>query len=156
MNRDRGQSKLNGIIYTHRITDNRLSGSVCKNLDMFGRLCGDRAAERVCLVTAMWYKARDHGMAKNRLAQLESNFWNLLIAPEARHENFDNNATSAWDIVSDRGRLALLQEELVGVEKKLNETTAGKALHTSRSLFRSKRRQSRCFRTKLRRTKIQR
>lgn len=42
-----------GIIYTHRITDNRMSGSVCKNLDMFSRLCGDGTAERVRLMTTM-------------------------------------------------------------------------------------------------------
>ncbi|KAL4062052.1 P-loop containing nucleoside triphosphate hydrolase protein [Scleroderma yunnanense] len=102
-----------GIIYTHRITDNRMSGSVSKNLDLFGRLCGDKAAEHVLLVTTMWDRARDPNIAASR--------------------KIENTTESAWDIVSDvvgGTEAVLLQEELVDAERKLNETTAGKALYT--------------------------
>ncbi|KAI6042358.1 hypothetical protein EDC04DRAFT_2504265, partial [Pisolithus marmoratus] len=54
----RGKVKLRGIIYTHRITDNRMSGSVCKNLDILARVCGDKAAGGAWLVTTMWDKRR--------------------------------------------------------------------------------------------------
>ncbi|KAI5985723.1 hypothetical protein EDD15DRAFT_2175658, partial [Pisolithus albus] len=47
----RGKIKLTGITYTPRITHNRMSGSVCENLEMFGRLCVDRAAENMRIVT---------------------------------------------------------------------------------------------------------
>ncbi|KAI5997297.1 P-loop containing nucleoside triphosphate hydrolase protein, partial [Pisolithus orientalis] len=128
----RNDVKLTGIIYTHRITDNRMSGSVCKNLDMFGGLCGDTAAERVRLVTTMWDKAKDKNIAENRVSQLETNFWKPLIDAGARHERFNNSSGSAWKIVrglTGGGEAVLLQEELVDVEMKLNETTAGKALY---------------------------
>ncbi|KAI6111700.1 P-loop containing nucleoside triphosphate hydrolase protein [Pisolithus thermaeus] len=130
----RGQVKLSGIIYTHRITDNRMSGSVCKNLDMFARLCGDKAAACVRLVTTMWDKVRDKELAKSRESQLVQNFWKPLIDAGARHKRFeDNSARCAWGIVEDLtggGEALLLQEELVDVARKLNETTAGQALYT--------------------------
>ncbi|KAL4073381.1 P-loop containing nucleoside triphosphate hydrolase protein [Scleroderma citrinum] len=131
----RGNIKLSGIIYTHRITDNRMSGSVSKNLDLFGRLCGNKAAEHVLLVTTMWDRARDPNIAASRVAQLEGNFWKPLIEAGARHRKFENTTESAWDIVSDvvggtEAEAVLLQEELVDAERKLNETTAGKALYT--------------------------
>ncbi|KAI6104956.1 P-loop containing nucleoside triphosphate hydrolase protein [Pisolithus croceorrhizus] len=129
-----GNVKLSGIIYTHRITDNRMSGSLCKNLDMFSRLCGDRAAERVRLVTTMWDRVKDTRLAESRVSQLETNFWKPLIEAGARHKRFEGNSSRcAWEIVQDLNGGAealLLQEELVDAGRNLNETTAGKALHT--------------------------
>ena len=133
LNRYKGKVKLSGVIYTHRISDNRMSGSVCKNLDMFGRLCGDNAAQRVRLVTTMWDKVKDTNTAENRVAQLEGNFWKPLIDAGARHKRFENTPKSAWDIVRDatgESEALLLQEELVDADRRLNETTAGKALYT--------------------------
>ena len=123
---------LSGVIYTHRITDGRMSGSVYKNLDVFGRMCGDRAADCVWLVTTMWDKVRDRNVAGNRVQQLEAHFWKPLIDQGAHHRRFDNTSESAWDIIHDvTGQtVLLLQEELVDAEMKLNETSAGRALHS--------------------------
>ncbi|KAI5995158.1 P-loop containing nucleoside triphosphate hydrolase protein [Pisolithus albus] len=130
----RGKVTMSGIVYTHRITDNRMSGSMCKNLDMFARLCGDKAAGRVRLVTTMWDKAKNRELADSRVKQLEGNFWRPLIDVGARHKRFDKNTpVEAWKIVEDltgNGEALLLQEELVDLEMKLNDTTAGKALYT--------------------------
>lgn len=124
-----------GIIYTHRITDNRMSGSVCKNLDMFSRLCGDGAAERVRLMTTMWDRVKDATLAESRVSQLETNFWKPLIDAGARHRKLEENSLkSAWEIIQDlmgNGKALLLQEELVDAERHLNETTAGRALYTN-------------------------
>jgi len=38
--------KLAGIIYLHRITDNRMAGTPHRNLRMFGQLCGDQAVKK--------------------------------------------------------------------------------------------------------------
>ena len=133
LNRYKGDVKLSGVIYTHRITDNRMSGSVCKNLDMFGRLCGDNAAKRVRLVTTMWDRVKDTNTANNRVTQLEGNFWKPLIDAGACHQKFENTRESAWDIVrgaTGDSEALLLQEELVDADRRLNETTAGKALYS--------------------------
>ncbi|KAI5995156.1 P-loop containing nucleoside triphosphate hydrolase protein [Pisolithus albus] len=130
----RGRVTLSGIVYTHRITDNRMSGSVCKNLDMFAKLCGDKAAGGVRLVTTMWDKAKNKELAESRVSQLEGNFWRALIDAGARHKRLEvNSPRCAWGIIDDltgAGEALLLQEELVDVERKLNETTAGQALYT--------------------------
>src|SRR5206468_1395946 len=46
--------KINGIIYLHRITDNRMSGSALKTLRMFQKLVGDIYLGNVILATTMW------------------------------------------------------------------------------------------------------
>ena len=117
----------------HRITDNRMTGTVSKNLDMFGRLCGDRAAKRVRMVTTMWDKAKDRNVAETRASELENKFWKPLIDEGARHHRFRNTRESAWNIIHDatgNPEALLLQEELVDTEMRLNETIAGKALYS--------------------------
>ncbi|KAG6331974.1 hypothetical protein ID866_7116 [Astraeus odoratus] len=82
----------------------------------------------------MWDKVKDRQLASSRAAQLEGNLWKPLMDKGARHERFlGNNRASAWEIV--RGLTAdaeplLLQEELVDFERRLNETTAGRATNS--------------------------
>ncbi|KAI5997224.1 hypothetical protein F5J12DRAFT_895869 [Pisolithus orientalis] len=74
-----------------------MSGSVYKNLDMFSRLRGDKAAERVQLVTTMWGKVKDENLAESRVLQLE-NFWKPILDAGARHERFYDDFDSASEI----------------------------------------------------------
>ncbi|KAK0742638.1 P-loop containing nucleoside triphosphate hydrolase protein [Schizothecium vesticola] len=46
--------KLAGIVYLHRIQDNRVSGSAAKNIDLFRELCGTESLGSVVLATTMW------------------------------------------------------------------------------------------------------
>ncbi|KAI6010122.1 P-loop containing nucleoside triphosphate hydrolase protein [Pisolithus marmoratus] len=152
----RGDIKLTGVVYTHPISNNRMSGSVCKSLDLFSQLCGDKAAQCVRLVTTMWdnQKPENTEIWQSRVSYLEGNFWKPLISLGARHEQFFNTQESAWNIVnglvlartplvqgdsadvirelneaSARNTL-LIQEEMVDAEKKLNEASAGRALYS--------------------------
>ncbi|KAI6020720.1 hypothetical protein PISMIDRAFT_94121 [Pisolithus microcarpus 441] len=98
----RGEINLSGIIYTHRATDNQMSGSVCRNLDMFARLCGDRGAAGVRLVTTMWGMVKNTELAEKRASQLENWFWRPLIDAGARHRRFEENSSRcAWRIIED-------------------------------------------------------
>lgn len=73
--------KLAGIIYLHRITDVRMTGSSYKNLRMLEKLCGDGAMSKVVLVTTMWNllgrPGSDHTVAvgEQREAMLKDKFW---------------------------------------------------------------------------------
>ena len=115
-----------------------MSGSAYKNLQMFGRLCGDVSLPRTRLVTTMWDIAKDKALARDREDQLkrEGDFWRTLIDGGAVAKRFDNAPASAWDIVESILRMGkdsdelLLQEELVEQQKRLNETEAGKILYT--------------------------
>ena len=127
---------LTGILYIHRITDVRMSGTPHRNLRMFGELCGDKSTRNLVFLTTMWDKARNIKEAENREAQLKERYWNVMIHHGATVERFYVNGSgpqSPWLIVDrmiHRHQLghALLQEEMVDVGKRLNETNAGKAL----------------------------
>ncbi|KAG6330143.1 hypothetical protein ID866_8947 [Astraeus odoratus] len=110
-----------------------MSGSVCKNLDLFAKMCGDKAAKRVRMVTTMWDNAVNQTIAKTREKQLEKDFWRPLLDAGAQHKRFQNTFKDAWDIVDElvgEREVLLLQEELVDASRHLNETTAGKALYS--------------------------
>ena len=128
---------LTGIIYIQRITDVRISGTPHRNLRMFGELCGDKSARNVVLLTTMWDKARSIEEVKKREADLKEHYWNVMIDHGATVDRFYVNGSdskSPWLIIDkmiQRHQLAqalLLQEEMVDVGKRLNETNAGKAL----------------------------
>lgn len=134
-----GSIKLAGILYLHRITDNRISGSPQRNLRMFGELCGDRAAHKVVLVTTMWDKV-DPDVGERRLSELEYKYFHGLLRRGATSMRFNNTYRAAWDIIetifteSER-EAVLIQEELVDLKKRLNETSAGKALYNTLQEF---------------------
>ena len=114
-----------------------MSGSAYKNLQMFGRLCGDVPLGRVRLVTTRWDEVKDRIMAQNRETHLTTDCWRPLIDGGAVARRFYNTPASARDTVDEVLRMGkdgvgelLLQEELVEQQKRLNETEAAKLLHS--------------------------
>ena len=128
--------KLAGIVYLHRITDNRMGGSPHRNLRMFGELCGDQAVKKVVLVTTMWDRGNTDPKTHNRREkELFENYWKTMINYGASTARFSNSADSAWEIIDPILRrheteVLLLQEELVDLKRALSETQAGKTLYS--------------------------
>lgn len=133
--RYRRNVKLTGILYLHRITDNRMGGSPLKNLRMFGELCGDVAMRRVTLVTTMWDKMRDLELGQQREKELRDTFWKGMLNKGSTIAKFDNKFDTAKAIIhrliveKEKREALLLQEELVDLKKRLNETHAGRMLY---------------------------
>ncbi|KAJ3559609.1 hypothetical protein NP233_g11224 [Leucocoprinus birnbaumii] len=141
--------KLSGLIYLHRIRDNRMAGTPYKNLRMFGKLCGDVAMNRVMLVTTMWQKLRKaeqrEGVGEDREKELKENFWKTLIDQGSQVERLkEATYDEAWRIVTllidkrleeNRPDAVLLQEELVDKGIALNETQAGQELQRIRTIL---------------------
>ena len=131
--------KLSGLIYLHRITDNRMAGSLYKNLRMFGELCGDLAMSQVVLVTTMWERVVE-AVGEAREKELHTIFWKSLRDKGSEVDSLKRaNDQEAWGIINKvvnryfenkQAEAVLLQEELVDQKIKLNETQAGKALYT--------------------------
>ncbi|KAF8598534.1 hypothetical protein BDV93DRAFT_594028 [Ceratobasidium sp. AG-I] len=46
--------RIGGTIYMHRISDNRLSGSAKRNLQIFQRIHGQKALQNTVFLTSMW------------------------------------------------------------------------------------------------------
>ncbi|KAL4071605.1 hypothetical protein V8B97DRAFT_409681 [Scleroderma yunnanense] len=118
---------LTGVIYMHRITDTYESGTAYQSFRIFSGMCGEKAADRVRLVTTMW----DEEYEQPRSLQMESRLkteWGSLLNAGASYERFYNTADSAWQIVNGLGyqrKALLLQREIVDMGKKMEETTAG-------------------------------
>ncbi|KAF9533613.1 P-loop containing nucleoside triphosphate hydrolase protein [Crepidotus variabilis] len=131
--------KLSGIVYLHRITDNRMAGSPHRHLKMFGALCGTDAAKRVTLVSTMWDKAKtetEEARVAMREEELKDKFWSPMLKHGAHVKRFDNTTETAWEIISSiidqdglRQRL-LFQEEIVDLDRALEETEAAKAVYS--------------------------
>ncbi|MCJ1356516.1 MAG: hypothetical protein MMC33_006511 [Icmadophila ericetorum] len=134
----RADVKLTGIIYLHRISDNRISGSAILNLNMLKRLCGDDCLPNVILATTMWSEpteTQQFTAQEDREAELKnkSKFWGDLIEKGTTTTRYDGTYASALSIISDlekRPRITLdIQRQMVDEGCTLIQTTAGRYLN---------------------------
>jgi len=129
--------RLAGLIYLHRISDPRMSGSAAKNLRLFKSLCGEQNFGNVALATTMWSDDEEaRATQRQRLEELQTTFWADMVHGSSSVEMHRGDEKSALDIVQNltaRGTgaepiILTIQREL-GVEgKTLNETAVGKLL----------------------------
>jgi hypothetical protein len=123
--------KLKGVIYLHRITDNRMQGSAMKNLQLFMKLVGESALSNVVFVTTMWGKLQkdDEGEANDHDSELREEYWADFLRLGASATRFDGSQASAEGILSQllgkKEVVLKVQHELVDERMPLNQTTAG-------------------------------
>ncbi|KAF9533601.1 P-loop containing nucleoside triphosphate hydrolase protein [Crepidotus variabilis] len=128
---------LTGIMYLHRITDNRMSGTPHRNLKMFGKLCGgdEEVGKKVVFVTTMWDKLREASVGVQRESQLKD-FLRPMLDLGACTWRSQNTKEDAERLVRDMVQKpisnlpVLLQDELVDKKRPLNETEAARTLYT--------------------------
>jgi len=131
---------LGGVIYLHDISQDRFSGTARRNLEMFNRLCGDAALDKVVLGTTKWSRlSQDDG--SKREAELQGVHWKEMVDKGSKVKRFTGNQDSAWKIVSvflkrasehrqELGKEISLQiQDEIAVKRRLiPETKAGKEL----------------------------
>ena len=134
--------KLGGVIYLQSIADKRMKGTTRRNLDMFCQLCGDKAFERVVLGTTNWGEGEEKKIGKMREQQLTNNFWNTMITLGSKSLRFDQSKKSArsfLDVILGQleygeneevlnDTVLRIQNELVELDRKIPETSAGQEL----------------------------
>ncbi|KIM76639.1 hypothetical protein PILCRDRAFT_77616, partial [Piloderma croceum F 1598] len=121
--------KLTGLLFLHRISDNRMSGTSRRNTDIFEMVCGPGALQNVILVTTMW-DTIDMATGSQCEEELRTDYWRSMISSGSRIARFDYTHQSAWKILSQFTNDALpllLQKEMVEEKKTLQQTTAGNA-----------------------------
>lgn len=124
--------KLSGLVYLHRITDNRMGGNPCKNVRMFGELCGELAMTQVVLVTTMWERVVPR-IGEERQKELADIYWKSLVD---RGSSIDRlkKATyeEAWAVVGAvvERRLRIEASEIVLLHEKLVNNPAGVTSYT--------------------------
>ncbi|KAI6103006.1 hypothetical protein F5141DRAFT_244512 [Pisolithus sp. B1] len=117
-----------GVIYIHSITNNGRSPADVRSVKLLGHLCGNKAADRVRLVTTTCGQAGGLGVDNvKRIPEITDR--RSLIEAGARPETFDNTSEGAWKIVEgleNTKKPLLLQEELGNRRMRLKDTTLGK------------------------------
>ncbi|KAF4565300.1 hypothetical protein EYR36_001870 [Pleurotus pulmonarius] len=128
--------KLTGIVYMHRITDNRMAGAPLKNLKLFANLCGTIAAEGVAMTTTMWDIVDSPEVGRKREKELRTHYWKPILDHGARMERFnsEDGQGAAWKIIRRLCRRPppgslLIQQEMVNLQRPLCETAAGRTLY---------------------------
>jgi septin family protein len=119
---------LKGIIYLHRITDNRYQGSSVKTLDIFKEICGEHALRNVILASTRWDKVEESEGAA-RESQLRQKFWSYMLDNGSKMTRYYGDRDSAHAMISQllgSGNIVLnIQRQLVDEGKTLDETGAG-------------------------------
>ena len=124
---------LAGVIYLHRISDVRMSGTSYTNLRMLRSLCGRDTLSNVILASTMWDKVTpaEGGRREKELLD-EKNFWGQLRqfgAKPWRYDNTQGTATAMVNYLLQRDPVVLqIQRELAVEKKKLIDTSAGKSI----------------------------
>lgn len=122
---------LSGIIYVHSVCDERMTGSMMKNLTMFPLLVGQSNMEHCVLVTSKWgiVGPREGG---SRESELVGNYWGELLAGGAHIARFEDGTSSALDIVKLSCSAGLftpqLTQEFAIQGMPLHRTAAGRAI----------------------------
>lgn len=129
---------LAGILYLHRISDNRMGSTPLKNLTMFKKLCGENFFERVILTTTMWSEGASHDSEEmtyiEREEELKRDYWAQMIDRGSVTLRFRRTQASAWSIidhliaVNSAKRWMRVQEELAAQRKMLPHTEVGQHL----------------------------
>ncbi|OQD96236.1 hypothetical protein PENVUL_c093G04690 [Penicillium vulpinum] len=133
---------LSGILYLHRISDNRMGGCAYRNLSMFKKLCGDEGVKNVVFLTTFWERLDDSSVGESRELTLKNTdkFWGFFVKKGANVKRHWNNVDSALSILAkfvpvstderpDEMKLAI-QTEMVDSHKNLDQTSAGQELQS--------------------------
>ena len=90
------QTRLTGVIYLHRISDSRMSGSSYKSLRILRSLCGTKNLSHVILGTTMWdIVTPEQGAARERELPSEGKFWGDRVRAGSMVRKYDNTTRGA-------------------------------------------------------------
>ncbi|CAL1717190.1 unnamed protein product [Somion occarium] len=136
--------KLHGIIYMHRITDRKMTGTSRKNMNIFREICGYDALVNVCITTNMW-NVVDPIVGATREEELKSDsmMFQPLLAKGAQMLRHFGTRESAMKIIdflvrNTSPRPLLIQRELVEVRKDMTDTSAAQEIDREVALERQK------------------
>ncbi|KAF8595025.1 hypothetical protein BDV93DRAFT_528956 [Ceratobasidium sp. AG-I] len=129
--------KLSGVIYMHRITDNRVGGVSRRNFHTFRELCGETSLVNVVITTNMWHEPPEPIELKREDELMTSdNFFRPALAKGARCARYvrdiddQNRAHDVIRMFMSNTPMALqVQREMVDEKKQLHETAAGKEVN---------------------------
>ncbi|KAI0789966.1 P-loop containing nucleoside triphosphate hydrolase protein, partial [Abortiporus biennis] len=125
--------KLSGIIYLHRISDQRLGGISRRCFSLFKKLCGEKTMKNVFITTTMWdLISEEIGASREKELTIDDVLFKPALdhgAQMRRHDGAKESAISIIREIMKNGHKALsVQKELVIEGKDITETGAVKEL----------------------------
>ncbi|CAA7262286.1 unnamed protein product [Cyclocybe aegerita] len=140
----RHEMAIGGVLYLQDISNKRFTGTARMNLEMFQRLCGDAALNKVILATTNWGKSTSERDQQHE-EEMRVHHWSTLLQQGAEVRRFLGSSASAWDILNvfiqradnarrlnEKPRPLQIQEEVVDCQKSVRETMAGRFLRAVR------------------------
>jgi len=125
-------AKLAGVIYVHRISDDKFGGLAAKNFRMFRELCGEKTLKNVILMTNKWGKVTPQ-LGAGREQQLKEKYFKAAIEKGAqlcRHTNTPESARAILrKILKNKPLVLKIQKELIDQGKEIGQTGAGAELN---------------------------
>ena len=138
-----------GLLYFHRITDNRYAASMARFQKTLAKLTGSPTLEKMTLLQTMWDTVKlDIGQRRDK--ELQDNFWKPLVAGGASVEQFRDTTDEAWAVVSRCVKVhagadaMLLREEMANARKRVGESSAVKGLYSDYLRLLDQKRQRMC------------
>ncbi|KAE9368405.1 hypothetical protein N431DRAFT_303930, partial [Stipitochalara longipes BDJ] len=141
-------TRLNGLIYLHRISDPRMAGSAMKNLSMFRKLCGSDNFRNVILGTTFWKNINQiTGEEREQELATSNEMWGSMIKKGSKVvrvlEDRPSNLAIFEDIARNNGKIVTdAQKEMLAGKSRL-DTAAALDLGTKIYEFREQQRQER-------------
>jgi hypothetical protein len=111
-------TRLNGVIYLHRISDTRMGGTALRNNRMFRKLVGEDSFKSVVLATTFWERVTP-AIGANREKELRSNrdFWGGMTEKGAKMARLSTDRASGLELleqISKNDKIVLaVQDEMV-------------------------------------------
>ncbi|KAJ3561871.1 hypothetical protein NP233_g9928 [Leucocoprinus birnbaumii] len=97
--------RVSGILYLHRITDDRpLASSYANNFTLLEKLCGEDFYRRVFFTTTMWSGKNnliELEQEEKREQELKTRYWHTMITAGARSLRFTGTCSSAQNIIQE-------------------------------------------------------
>lgn len=122
---------LKGILYLHKITDNRITATSKMYLSILESLVGEAAIPNLILVTTMWGHLNDkyRGVGMRREQELMDQYWQPFAEKGSYVAQFDGSQESAysfiWQLLAMDSVVLQIQKEIIQEKKSVAETTAG-------------------------------
>ncbi|UKZ79073.1 hypothetical protein TrVFT333_006824 [Trichoderma virens FT-333] len=128
-------TKLSGIIFLHRITDVRITGSTLRQLLIFKKLCGEKVYSSVVLATSMWGRIDEAtGAQRERELTETKGFWGYMHEKGSHIFRLAQTRESCLSIIRhilsfDSTIILKLQDEIVNQGRQIEDIEAGMQLN---------------------------
>ena len=130
----RSGTRLNGLIYLHRIIDPKMQGSALNNMRMFRKLCGPECFQNIILATTFWDDVpADLGGEREQELKENDEFWGKMVKKGSEVVRLGTDKESGMELlmeIAKKQKITLQsQHEMVDENKSARETAAAQSIH---------------------------